>query len=323
MLIYAGIDEAGYGPMLGPLCVGMAVFGVREWSPGQPAPDLWERFCPAIARSLSEAKKSGGVTIADSKRIKLSNQAKTRHPLLHLERGVLAMLSAADPGHAVCVTDQALHESLSTRVPQSAWYAGEAIDLPLANDLGLLKIDAARLDAAMTRAGVELMGMRTIMIDEASFNAMLEQHGSKAAVIERALGDQIRAAKQYVGKGDTLRVVADRQGARVRYGDLLGTCFTRVEALEESSRASRYAVDDRHGVILHSEAEDAHLPVALASMAAKLAREMAMIRFNRYWSARMPELKPTAGYVQDARRWLVDAAPVLTASERAGLVRRA
>jgi hypothetical protein len=60
-------------------------------------------------------------------------------------------------------------------------------------------------------------------------------------------------------------------------------------------------------VIFEVEAEARHFPVALASMTAKLVRELAMMRFNRYWSGRMAELKPTAGYRNDAHRWLDDA----------------
>lgn len=323
VLIYAGIDEAGYGPMLGPLCVGMAVFGVREWQPGEPAPDLWDLLAPTVARSLSEAKRTRAVTIADSKRIKLANQSKTRHPLVHLERGVLAMLASRGEGHACCTTDADLFSELGAQQPATDWFPGAPIDLPLGNDPGMLAIDAAQIGAAMARAGIELLGQHVMMIDERAYNRMLIEHRSKAGVIEHALGQQLMRVKQYVGEGDALRVVADRQGARTMYGGVLNRCFDRVEVLEESSRASRYAVDGKHGVILHSEAEDAHLPVALASMGAKLARELAMARFNRHWGAKMPELKPTAGYVQDARRWLVDAAPILSAADRDALVRRA
>ena len=58
-------------------------------------------------------------------------------------------------------------------------------------------------------------------------------------------------------------------------------------------------------------------------MAAKLVRELAMMRFNTYWCTRIPELKPTAGYVQDARRWLGDTREHITDEQRSQMVRLA
>jgi hypothetical protein len=58
-------------------------------------------------------------------------------------------------------------------------------------------------------------------------------------------------------------------------------------------------------------------------MTAKLVRELAMARFNRYWCARMPDLKPTAGYTLDARRWLDDANGALREIERDTMIRMA
>ena len=59
------------------------------------------------------------------------------------------------------------------------------------------------------------------------------------------------------------------------------------------------------GAVLRFETKEhlAAMAVALASMTAKLVRELAMHRFNRHWCGRVPELKPTAGYRQDASRW--------------------
>jgi hypothetical protein len=56
-------------------------------------------------------------------------------------------------------------------------------------------------------------------------------------------------------------------------------------------------------------AEARHLPIALASMAAKTIRELGMERMNRFFTRRVPGLAPTAGYVQDGRRWLADLDP--------------
>lgn len=320
-LIYAGIDEAGYGPMLGPLCVGMSVFRVADWRPGQPAPDLWDRLKPAVVRTAREAAK-GGVAYGDSKKLKLSNQSATRHPLTHLERGVLSILAAC-PDAAVPSCDADLFCTLGAQLGGCDWYAGEPGPLPCATTADLIRIEAAQIRAAMHRAGIELVSLRVVTTDEPSFNRMLDRTRSKTAIVEAGLEAHMRQALAGVGSEDCLRIVSDRQGGRTHYGAVLGRVFGSVECEEESPRASRYRVDGRHGVILHSEAEDAHLPVALASMAAKLVRELAMARFNRYWTQRMPELKPTAGYVQDARRWLGDVRGVITKEEREMMVRKA
>ena len=94
-----------------------------------------------------------------------------------------------------------------------------------------------------------------------------------------------------------------------------------IRVLEESNRRSRYAVDANAVVMFMPEAEEAHFPVAIASMIAKYCRELMMRRFNAYWGERI-ECRPTAGYVQDARRWLEDVGPVLTDAERTTMVRR-
>jgi len=52
--------------------------------------------------------------------------------------------------------------------------------------------------------------------------------------------------------------------------------------------------------------EEKNLCVALASMLAKYLRELHMLVFNQYWKGYEEKLKPTAGYVLDARRFLED-----------------
>ena len=53
-----------------------------------------------------------------------------------------------------------------------------------------------------------------------------------------------------------------------------------------------------------------HLPAALASMAAKYLRELAMRAWNEFWCGRLPGLAPTAGYPQDAVRFKAQIATV-------------
>jgi hypothetical protein len=107
---------------------------------------------------------------------------------------------------------------------------------------------------------------------------------------------------------------------------------SKVEVIEESPTRSRYVVTApgrRMGVAFITESEVAHLPVALASMAAKFVRELAMMRFNDHWNGLFREvhgrdIAPTAGYATDARRWLDEIGDdVLGRADRNTLVRMA
>lgn len=317
-LIYCGIDEAGYGPMLGPLCVAASVFEISSWQQGQPAPDLWKLLSKAVCRSPRDVRKR--IPVADSKKLKLPN-GQQRDPLLHLERGVLSFCEGFL--RPAIEHDEGLFHALGVTFGSEAWYAGPPAALPRACSHDSIRIDANILTGAGEKVGVRLVGLWCVTLCESSFNTLVREHGSKGATTTHALrilaSRVLREWPQH-----EVRIVADRHGGRLHYAQALsGICPHDPRPLEETERASRYELGDRARVLLIPEAEDAHLPVALASMTAKLVRELSMARFNRYWCSRLPELKPTAGYTADARRWLRDAQPLLDSSTRAMLVRLA
>jgi ribonuclease HII len=88
-----------------------------------------------------------------------------------------------------------------------------------------------------------------------------------------------------------------------------------VQVIEETDTRSAYLIGDEREsplvVTFEVGAEERHLPVALASMAAKYTRELSMRRLNAYFADRLPGLKPTAGYVEDGRRFLAEVKPIL------------
>ena len=55
-------------------------------------------------------------------------------------------------------------------------------------------------------------------------------------------------------------------------------------------------------------------PVAAASILAKYTRELFMKNLNDYWCGRIDGLKPTAGYPEDAKRFMYVVMPELLAS---------
>lgn len=332
-----GIDEAGYGPMLGPLCIAAAAFRVTGPGSGpvtgsgqgpgsgpagpdhahdRPPPDLWRLLERAVCRAPRD--HADRIAIADSKRLKRPNTLKRAHPLEHLERGVLACLQAQPD------TDAELLHTLGARLPDAPCYRAEPTPLPLARDAAAARIDASRLAAAMHRAGVELVGLRCVIVGERTFNETVRSAGTKARATALGIVPLARwAARRASAAGDRLELICDQQSGRTDDTPLLAECFPHAEISRTRADAAgrRYHAGDAIGVRILPEAEDHHLPVALASMTAKLVRELAMRRFNAYWSARLPALKPTAGYVADARRWLRDVEPVLDPAQRDALVR--
>lgn len=335
--LYAGVDEAGYGPVLGPLCVSAAVFRVAApIEPGGAAPDLWKALRRAVSRAPSRSGGGKRLAIADSKALKLPNAkdgaAAQRDPLMHLERGVLAMLQASG-GAVACVDD--LLVALGAARSALPWYApvdGREM-LPRATTAAHIRMHGAHLAGVMDASGVHLHALQCHCIDERQFNARLGEAGVKSDVSFEAVGALLRDVwAQAEDCGGCPRVVVDRQGGRRCYQSALEGALpgAEVEALCETPARSAYVVRRAAGgtrrsmrVFFEVEAERRHLPVALASMAAKLVRELMMARFNAHFGARAIELKPTAGYHSDGVRWLRDAEAILTPDERAVLRRRA
>lgn len=310
MLIYAGIDEAGYGPMLGPLCVGCAAFVIEDHDPEQGKVDLWKRLSRAVC--VKKGDKKHRLAIDDSKNLKGARSGKA-HPLTHLERGVLAFLANKSDLPA---SDESLFDQLGATLPNAPWYESTT-SLPVACDRDQLRIATSRLHKTMLDDGVELGFLKAEMIDAGPFNQQVDLMGNKAVV---NFGAVMRHVQRVWDRwpDDHPRVIVDRQGGRTHYRQELQTAFpeAHIRIVAEEDSISRYRLD-REGskltISFCTEAEKSHLPVALASMVAKYTRELAMIRMNRHFQARMPELKATAGYVQDARRYL---------SEIEGVIRR-
>ena len=315
-LIYAGVDEAGYGPLIGPLCVAACVLRVSGFEPGDPSPDLW-RALRRVVRREPGSRSTKWIAVNDSKRLKLANSLRRTHPLTHLERGVLAFAHRLD--RIACADDASLLAGLGASLADRAWYRTEPTALPLTTTPDHLRLLSSRLAGAMEGAGVELLDMRCPTVCEETFNRRLRDSGTKARVSFDVAGTLVRRVWLSEAAGESeepARVVIDRQGGRTSYAPELARVLpgVSVDVVAESARASVYEVrgevggrERRMRVIFEVEAEGRHFPVALASMTAKLVRELAMMRINRYWSGRLAELKPTAGYRNDAHRWLEDA----------------
>jgi hypothetical protein len=205
-----------------------------------------------------------------------------------------------------------------------------------------IAIAANTLRRALLGAGVTVVSLRCEVVCETAFNRVVRDEGSKAQAAAGAIGEHLRRvwSRESVASAtpprSAPRVVIDRQGGRTQYGNWLAELLPEsigagsVVVLEESAALSSYDVMNARqeralAVHMQVEAEQACLCVALASMIAKLVRELLMARFNRYWSARAAlagrEIKPTAGYRGDGWRWLQDMDGVVSSEERKAMTR--
>jgi len=336
--IYAGVDEAGYGRRLGPLCVGFSAFEVAaganqngELVKASEPPDLWRLLRPVVSRAGSaSARGARSVAIDDSKRLTTRNRSGRNFEAL--ETGVLCFLSSLGVRPT---TDAELLDALGARLEASPWYAGPADSLPRDAPAPRLTALADQLADLCRQRGVRLVDLGCEAIGEQAFNEGVHRSGSKAEVSFAAIGRHLRRLWERRGRDAAPIVVIDRQGGRVMYGPRLAALLPEasVRVVKETPMRSEYEVVERARggakasrrmrVRFEVDADASHLPTALASMAAKLARETAMRRFNRYWTRRWPDLAPTAGYGVDAKRWLRQADHLLSRQERAALVRRA
>jgi len=241
-----------------------------------------------------------------------------------LARAVLAFEAAQDrpaPAHLGAWLDASSDTPPSTlrRLP---WYADlDGAPFPNAPFLPPL---ARRFEGR----GVQATALRVRPVDAARLNELFERVGNKARVLGTAAGETLLAYLASQPDAAEVSVTFDRQGGRLDYAGYLADLFpfARITPLAAPEGHAHYDVrlPGRHlDVRFVTRGDQADLAVAWASAAAKLTRELLLDCLNAWFLERAPGVKPTAGYVQDGRRFLADVQQVFEREQipRAHVVR--
>jgi len=307
MAVIVGIDEAGYGPLLGPLVVSATAFTVPDDS---LKADMWK----VLGKAVGKAKRglSGRVLITDSKKAYTKSSG-----VGHLRRSVLASLVCSGGDAGFCGTAgemlRAVCPGCFERLGGYAWYAG-LDELSLGADKGDVEITASVLGKALGENNMALRSVASRCLDVGYYNGQVEIVKNKSNVLFTALCGLIWEVFEAAGRDEVMQVIVDRQGGRIRYGGPLMRMFPGMELtiLRESEEMSSYEMVDGAGkkMRLHftMKADQHFLPVSLASMVSKYVREVMMDSINNYFQAFCPDIKRTAGYWQDGQRFVKDIA---------------
>lgn len=290
--IISGVDEAGYGPILGPLSI-VAV---------SIAADDGVDWIQAIRRARTGVK--------DSKAVHTSGDIE---PIERVALSAIQWLTGAVPETAAACF-ALLGETREHRADKPWMDEAEDLRLPIAaSDLKPWKIN-----------GIRPAKLGGALVQPCQYNRILGGTVNKADLELLFIQKLLRAIPREQRR---MATAVDRLGGRHYYGGFLQECWpqARVEITGEEPMRSSYVISDadvRHEVAFHVDGESVSPLIAMASCIAKYARELHMLLLNRYWSERRPGLKPTAGYGQDARRWIgeLDGATVRQHQER--LIRR-
>lgn len=305
--VLAGVDEAGLGPVLGPLVVaGVAMVGPRGEDP-------WKLLRPVVCRRHS---KKGKIRVADSKKV---NQGL--HGRQYLERTVLSFWGALK-GDLPATLAELLEEAGVPLAPleRCPWYHHLDLPLPLDNDRDELELKSHLLARTMEKKQIHVQHMALRPVDAAEFNDLIAETDNKSLAHFHAYSAVIAELLRFIEGEEDAHLVADRCGGRFRYRPGLEKHLPgrRIQILEEHPEFSSYLIHHKGNhhtpvrISFAARGEDRAFPTALASCAAKYVRELMMECLNRWFSSRIPGLRRTAGYYVDGNRFLEEVESITT-----------
>jgi hypothetical protein len=302
-MILAGIDEAGYGPLLGPLVVGCCAFEIN--APPNPLPCLWQALRPIVTKTRDRTGRK--LHINDSKIVYSPSTG-----LKELERSILCLLTASTgPLDDLSAVLSRVADHVVLELQEYPWYAPPPDErFPLQQDAISLRLMSNALNLAMHQARIRCVHLAARVIPERRLNVLLDQTHNKASVLFSQAAIHLDHLLRNFGQ-QNLVIFCDRQGGREHYGHLLRLMFedwSLTVVAETDGQCEYHLTRQSHTVrlLFREKAETQCMSVAVASMLCKYLREALMRRFNYWWRSALPDLHPTAGYYTDGLRFLRD-----------------
>jgi ribonuclease HII len=294
MIIRAGIDEAGYGPVFGPLSVTCTAVKLES---GMYDQNAFQEIFRQPGKPIHE--------ITDSKKVFSSSKGLGR--LERLAYSIIG-LSAGGPitGYSELIPFLT-GESYDDIFSSSPWFTGADLDLPF--EKKNIFIPGRE---ALSRAGISDISLFSAVISVSRFNRMIMEGLNKGTLLFSVVCGLLNRLIRAYPEGN-LSIIVDRLGGRKFYSMCLLEQFPlwRIRKIRENSNSSAYSLE-KGGRTVEIEftvkADSRDVLVSASSLVSKYLRELSMKLFNRFFAEFQPGLKPTQGYPGDSGRFLNDIA---------------
>ena len=325
-MFFIGIDEAGYGPILGPLVIG----GVMLRCQCELRMDyLWRELGDAIASK--PRKREARLVVCDSKML---SGRPDGLPLLETAGLVAARLAGlpTDTWRGLLI---ALDPQVADHLASCPWDIEGDLPLPCACKTESLAIQTSTVRAAALRADCSVQAAAATILPPARYNALVARTHNKATVLWMATTwvlNRLLQTAAAIAPAEPVFAVLDRQGGRTDYRPVLQRSFEPADltVLEQTPERARYHMAlalpcsppaspsgasaplpscQQVDLTFMMDADLQCCTTAWGSIVAKYTREICMARLNAWWRARVENLQPTAGYLPDGRRFTEQVQP--------------
>ena len=206
-----GMDEAGYGPNLGPL-----VITATSWTMADDPRecDLFDLLSDVVTRTTGDVDRR--LHVGDSKQV--YSPAKG---LRSLELTVLAILRAAEvPTDSFHSLWHAVAVERTSAADVEPWHADGDFPLPVACDAAILDRLSRRLMDCLNRCDVEPPRVACEVVLTERFNSLTIASGSKGQMLSRLSISLLRHLWNPDGHSGAF-IICDKHGGRNRYDELL------------------------------------------------------------------------------------------------------
>lgn len=278
-----GVDENGLGPLLGPLTSTAVRLDVADYDAR-----LWRRR--GLRLGLGDSKSVAGFgAMSHCESVALALVERATGTLPH---DVDALLDLVAEGGTASLTTPC-----PSRTRAHCW------DAPLALPAwgGDVAVGRRALDR-LEKHGARVAFARTVV----SCVHVLNTHharGRNKLLVNLAAFERLVLAARATSSEDVLAICGMIGGLRF-YGDRFSH-FMLAALIEEARRESRYWVPRVGEVRFVVDADDGHLPVALASMLGKYVRELLVERQSRFYRGHDATLESASGYHDPVTRRFV------------------